>query len=61
MSFTRITDYVKGQYTRGNCGECGHGSTAEPGCSCMAAWCPCHKAAFGHSAHGCSDRPEDHR
>lgn len=56
-----ITDYVKGQYTVGNCNDCGHGSTAAPGCACMAAaWCPCHRGFYGHSAHGCSGRAEDH-
>ncbi|MFD9950798.1 hypothetical protein ACFWYW_58550 [Nonomuraea sp. NPDC059023] len=55
-----ITDYVKGQYTVGNCDVCGHGATAAPGCACKASWCPCHKAFYGHSAHRCSDRPEDH-
>lgn len=48
-----VTDYIKGQSTVGNCGECGHVATASPGCSCGGSWCPCHKAYYGHSAHFC--------
>jgi hypothetical protein len=54
-----IKDYVKGVHTRGVCAECGHGATAAAGCRCSAAWCPCHREAYGHGGHGCT--PDKHR
>ena len=48
-----IKDYLHGVSTKGICGECSHGATAVPGCACRAEWCPCHKAYYGHGAHGC--------
>lgn len=35
------------------CANCHHGRTAEPGCQCGSAWCPCHKAHTGHGGWAC--------
>lgn len=53
-----VRDYVTGSHTRGACMDCGHGATAAAGCACPAAWCPCHRAAYGHGGHGCT--PDRH-
>jgi hypothetical protein len=54
-----IRDYLRGISTTGTCGECGHGASAAAGCRCPAEWCPCHRGAYGHGAHGCT--PAKHR
>lgn len=54
----KIKDYLRGTVPAnhgGGCGNCGH-SQVKPGCHCAAEWCPCHRLAKGHGAHGCDCR-----
>jgi hypothetical protein len=54
----KIKDYFRGTLPAGHgggCGNCGH-KAVKSGCACAAEWCPCHRAAKGHGAHGCDCR-----
>jgi len=56
-----IPDYLAGVTRRGRCAECKHTDEAVAGCRCMAGWCPCHRAAYGHGGHSCDGKPSSHR
>jgi hypothetical protein len=56
-----IPDYLQGITRRGTCAECKHGADPVTGCRCSAAWCPCHRATYGHGGHTCDGKPASHR